>query len=542
MLKLAKWSGILVGSLALLSAGSYVGIRQYIHNRLTKALPGATYASMSLDWDRVSFKGLAFNKGWVYGRLETVIVTYDQSVMIHGGEVTVNLQNRPKATGTSKAEVSIWANDLTVHAQLKPGFFGDFLGCRWDGKTASFSSGSLYRGKDTFLLKTGNYYPLSQMVTVESASTLLPFPEVPLLKMDKLPIEASGISAMIDTHVVDIKNLKAGPFTFSSAQFKESDDYYSVLAATFNVSFPWLYTKPLTFHNIGVSVNKDGKDILSNIKTIPIDYDKRSHQLQGKASCQTWLDALPVELRTPPLDNVVLRGDLSFQVNVKQPKFKLKASCKATCSTLPNLRQPFTYLAYYGQERKERTSGPGSLEWIPIGIMGRVPENAIRLEDPGYMRHTGVIPQALENSLIDDLQLNRFHRGGSTISMQLVKNIWLSRDKTIGRKIQEVFLAQAIESCYTKDEILELYLNVVEFGPSIYGLQAGSKHWFEKEPMQLSLVEAFWLASILPRPRTAAKPQDFTSIRALIERLTGEVLPPEDEEVPVDLGEWVAQQ
>ncbi|MFA5054037.1 MAG: biosynthetic peptidoglycan transglycosylase, partial [Parcubacteria group bacterium] len=162
------------------------------------------------------------------------------------------------------------------------------------------------------------------------------------------------------------------------------------------------------------------------------------------------------------------------------------------------------------------------------------------LEDPGFLSHTGVISQAFENSLIDNLKLGKFYRGGSTITMQLAKNLWLSRDKTLGRKIQEVFLAQAIESCYTKDEILELYLNVVEMGPSIYGLQAGTKHWFDKDPMQLNFVEAFWMASVLPRPRTAVKPKDFASTRRLIEQLTGEVVH-DDESTPVDLSEWVAQ-
>ena len=92
--------------------------------------------------------------------------------------------------------------------------------------------------------------------------------------------------------------------------------------------------------------------------------------------------------------------------------------------------------------------------------------------------------------------------------MQLAKNLWLTRDKTLGRKVQEFFLAQGIESCYSKDEIMELYLNVVEFGPNQYGIESGTKYWFKKGPGELAPQEAFWLASILPKPSRTGPPTD----------------------------------
>jgi membrane peptidoglycan carboxypeptidase len=156
--------------------------------------------------------------------------------------------------------------------------------------------------------------------------------------------------------------------------------------------------------------------------------------------------------------------------------------------------------------------------------MGDIPLAANTMEDPGFYHHRGFILQAFSNSFLDNVKQGKFVRGGSTITMQLAKNLWLTREKTIGRKAQEFFLAQALESCYTKDEIMELYLNVVEFGPNRYGVSSGSQHWFKKHPGDLTPTEAFWLASILPRPSKVPPPneQSLSRIDALMKRLASD--------------------
>jgi membrane peptidoglycan carboxypeptidase len=113
--------------------------------------------------------------------------------------------------------------------------------------------------------------------------------------------------------------------------------------------------------------------------------------------------------------------------------------------------------------------------------------------------------------------------------MQLAKNLWLRRDKTLGRKVQEFFLAQALESCFTKDQILELYLNVVEFGPDLYGIGPAAERYFKVSAAAISPVQAFWLASILPRPRSAVPPDAATleRIRKLMTRFAGDGKIPE---------------
>jgi membrane peptidoglycan carboxypeptidase len=100
-----------------------------------------------------------------------------------------------------------------------------------------------------------------------------------------------------------------------------------------------------------------------------------------------------------------------------------------------------------------------------------------------------------------NLKEKRVHRGGSTISQQLAKNLWLSRDRTLLRKMQEALLTVTLEAAVPKDRILEIYLNGIEWGPGIYGVKRASRHYFAKDPSALTPKEAAYLATIIPSPR-----------------------------------------
>jgi membrane peptidoglycan carboxypeptidase len=107
----------------------------------------------------------------------------------------------------------------------------------------------------------------------------------------------------------------------------------------------------------------------------------------------------------------------------------------------------------------------------------------------------------MKESLVTNLDRGAFVRGASTITQQLVKNLYFGGDKTISRKLQEVFLAWQVAQQLSKDEVMALYLNTIEFGPGIYGIGDASWHWFGKRPIDLDLTEAIFLASIIPGPR-----------------------------------------
>lgn len=124
-------------------------------------------------------------------------------------------------------------------------------------------------------------------------------------------------------------------------------------------------------------------------------------------------------------------------------------------------------------------------------------------EDGGFYFHKGFNPDALRESIIANIKEGRFVRGGSTISMQLVKNVFLTRNKTIGRKLEELLIVWIIENNHLagKDRMFEVYLNVIEWGPGIYGIKQASHYYFNKVPAELTLKESLFLAGIVPFPK-----------------------------------------
>lgn len=148
------------------------------------------------------------------------------------------------------------------------------------------------------------------------------------------------------------------------------------------------------------------------------------------------------------------------------------------------------------------TTGPGSDAWTPIASISPFMLHAVLAhEDGGFFSHHGFSPGSIREALVRNLRAGRYVMGASTISMQLVKNVFLRREKTVARKLQEVFLTWWIESAMSKDRILELYLNVIEYGPGVYGIRHAAEHYFGIEPRSLSAAQAAYLASILPNPK-----------------------------------------
>jgi hypothetical protein len=125
-------------------------------------------------------------------------------------------------------------------------------------------------------------------------------------------------------------------------------------------------------------------------------------------------------------------------------------------------------------------------------------------EDPSFYRNRGFVEESIRKSLATDFKEKKFKRGGSTISMQLVKNTFLSREKTLSRKIEEIMIVWLIENndVMTKDRMLEVYFNIIEWGPDIYGIGEASRYYFNKTPGELTVGESIYLASIVPHPKT----------------------------------------
>jgi monofunctional biosynthetic peptidoglycan transglycosylase len=151
--------------------------------------------------------------------------------------------------------------------------------------------------------------------------------------------------------------------------------------------------------------------------------------------------------------------------------------------------------------------GPGNRYWTPsLRIPSEMKWAVIVAEDANFYRHEGIDVKAVKDAIRYDLEKKRFARGASTITQQVAKNLFLSREKSISRKIKELVLAKRMEEELTKGRIIELYLNVVELGPMVYGIGHGARYYFGKPASSLTPRECAFLAAMLPGPRVAYNP------------------------------------
>ncbi len=125
----------------------------------------------------------------------------------------------------------------------------------------------------------------------------------------------------------------------------------------------------------------------------------------------------------------------------------------------------------------------------------------IAAEDSKFLNHEGFDIEGIQNAVEKNLKKGRLVAGGSTISQQLAKNLFLSADKSFVRKGQEAIITLMIETTWSKRRILEVYLNVIEWGDGIYGAEAASRRYFKKPAKNLSVGQAAALAAMVPNPR-----------------------------------------
>ena len=233
-------------------------------------------------------------------------------------------------------------------------------------------------------------------------------------------------------------------------------------------------------------------------------------------ACQSMLEAAPKAL-VPHLVGMRMAGSFALKGHARfdtarldhdyDVGWDLANSCRITEAPpsveISRFRKPFrrSVLGPAG-ERVEIESGPGTAGWVPFGAISPFMQTAVlTTEDSGFRRHGGFDMEAIRNSIRENLRSGKFTRGASTLSMQLAKNLYLDRGKTVSRKLQEVVLTTYLEQELTKDQILELYLNVIEFGPMVYGIGPAARYYFNTSATDLSLAQALYMSSILPNPK-----------------------------------------
>ncbi len=125
----------------------------------------------------------------------------------------------------------------------------------------------------------------------------------------------------------------------------------------------------------------------------------------------------------------------------------------------------------------------------------------IMSEDSSFFEHGGIDYEAILNSAAEDFKKRKYEYGASTISQQVVKNLFLTNEKTIVRKIKELILTSQLEKQFNKNQILEIYLNIAEFGPELFGVASASSAYFKKTPSDINAAEGAFIALMLPSPR-----------------------------------------
>ncbi len=155
------------------------------------------------------------------------------------------------------------------------------------------------------------------------------------------------------------------------------------------------------------------------------------------------------------------------------------------------------------------------LDEIPVDIQNAV----ISMEDRNFFNHAGFSTKAILRALINDVVLGKAAQGGSTLTQQLSRGVFLTKEKKIIRKIREIFLSVQIEALFSKQEILKLYLNEIYLGEGAYGVKAAAKKYFDKDLSELTLGESAMLVGIIPLPsryNPFANPEMAKTRRALV--------------------------
>lgn len=170
------------------------------------------------------------------------------------------------------------------------------------------------------------------------------------------------------------------------------------------------------------------------------------------------------------------------------------------------LNSSFVKRVHEGVDRgAEVLVGPGVEGYVPISELPRHVSAAMYLsEEIAFYGNRGISMGLILKALKLDLDRGRFVYGGSTVTQQLVKNMFLTRNKTLARKLQEALIAFRIDEVVPKARVLELYLNCIEFGPNVYGIGPAAKYYFNKDARQLTPLESIFLAGLKPSPRYGA--------------------------------------
>ena len=214
--------------------------------------------------------------------------------------------------------------------------------------------------------------------------------------------------------------------------------------------------------------------------------------------------------RLPPLPDLLTRIDRRLLIAAGTVAAVLVGWLGWTWATWPDVERLMSddpestaFIDRYRELRREAGESE-AVAWSPVPyerISANLKRAVVSSEDTEFFFHDGFSSHEMEQAIREAIREREAPRGASTITQQLAKNLWLSPSRSLTRKLREAALTRQLERSLSKDRILDLYLNVVEFGPGIYGAEAAARHYFGKPASELTAREGAMLAAGLPRPK-----------------------------------------
>ena len=521
MPKTARISLLIAGFLSITFLALYLFSPKLIKWYVSHAFPEVQVTSAKVvSYRCVEFEGVGVNTSEVKGTLTKVTACkYPKTIQVDGGSINITYSPSPSSGGSKGKGYAISAKNLSAKTVYK-GISTEVSGASYSKGLACGSEAKVSKVTYQVTIKNPCY---SKSGFIFDGGTIDSKLEVLGHKADTLKFYSGKVE--LDKNLVSVTKVEVGSITVMGFEAYLDPDFVSLDLESVEINHPKVFSTPITLKD--VSIPRVDRDFPNSTLSVFAHNQKVIVNLKDKylrvtGDCATLFDAIPKELKTSPIEEVDLTGSFSVEVLLlPEVKFNLSNKCKLKERPpfIEKLGGKFIYTAHHpkGKGTFTRESGLGSQGWVPIqSISPNMVTALTTTEDPGFFYHRGIIPQAIENSLRDNLKMGKFFRGGSTITMQLAKNLWLSRDRTLGRKVQEAILTLALEDSLPKDKILELYLNVVEYGPDLYGIGPASEKLLGKSPNEISISEALYLVLRLPAPNNSAS---YAQKKGLISKL-----------------------
>lgn len=274
--------------------------------------------------------------------------------------------------------------------------------------------------------------------------------------------------------------------------FIELDSASKVTTGNFSIN-PYICYHPLPSKQIRLSINKKDFDAQNLFSSLPEGLFTNFKGIKTTGNLNFHLLFI-LDMNLP--------DSLKFESDLTSSNFKV---IKYGETDFRIINGTFEYTAFdKGFAVKSFLVGPENPNFRTISEIPLNLQNAILMSEDGWFYyHKGFLPAAFRESMVTNIKERRFARGGSTITMQLVKNVFLNKNKNISRKIEEAGIVWMIENLHlcTKERLFEVYMNIIEWGPGVYGANEAANFYFSKDVSKLTLAECIFLAGIIPSPK-----------------------------------------